>query len=92
VTAVDIATVLFLGIVQIGIAYMLMSRALKHVGALEASILLMVEPALNPLWSWLMHGETPGGWSIAGGALILGATLIKGAVDSRGVTSAPAAA
>src|SRR5207344_2102261 len=36
VTAVDIGTVLFLGIVQIGVAYMLMSRALKHVGALEA--------------------------------------------------------
>jgi DME family drug/metabolite transporter len=92
VTPVDVGTVLFLGIVQIGVAYMLMSRALKHVGALEASILLMVEPALNPLWSWLMHGEAPGGWSIAGGALILGATLLKGAVDSRGATSAPAAA
>jgi drug/metabolite transporter, DME family len=92
VTTVDIATILFLGIVQIGIAYMLMSRALKHVGALEASILLMVEPALNPFWSWWMHGEAPGGWSIAGGALILGATLVKGAVDSRGAASAPAAA
>jgi drug/metabolite transporter (DMT)-like permease len=92
VTAVDLGTVLFLGVVQIGIAYMLMSRALKHVGALEASILLMVEPALNPLWSWMMHGEVPGLWSLGGGALILGATLLKGAVDARGETPAPAAA
>jgi len=92
VTAVDLGTVLFLGIVQIGIAYMLMSRALKHVGALEASILLMVEPALNPLWSWMMHGEEPGLWSLGGGALILGATLLKGAVDARGESPAPVAA
>jgi len=92
VSAADIATVLFLGIVQIAIAYMLMSRALKHVGALEASILLMVEPALNPIWSWLMHGETPGFWSLSGGALILGATLLKGALDTRSETVTPAAA
>jgi DME family drug/metabolite transporter len=92
VTAVDLGTVLFLGVVQIGIAYMLMSRALKHVGALEASILLMVEPALNPLWSWMLHGETPGLWSLGGGALILGATLLKGFVDSRAETPVPVAA
>jgi DME family drug/metabolite transporter len=74
--------VLFLGVVQIGVAYLLLSRALKQVGALEAS-LLMVEPALNPFWSWLMHGETPGPWSLLGGGMILGTTVLKSALDSR---------
>jgi len=83
VTVVDIVTVLFLGIVQIGIAYLLLSRALKRVGALEASLLLMVEPALNPLWSWLVHGEAPGPWSLAGGGMILGATVLKSVLDNR---------
>lgn len=82
-TGIDLVTVLFLGVVQIGVAYLLLSRALKHVGALEASLLLMVEPALNPLWSWWMHGETPGPWSLMGGGMILGATVIKSALDSR---------
>jgi drug/metabolite transporter, DME family len=82
-TTTDVATLLFLGVVQIGVAYLLLSRALKHVGALEASLLLMVEPALNPAWSWLMHGETPGHWSLLGGAMILGATVLKSALDSR---------
>lgn len=81
--ATDIATVLFLGVVQVGVAYLLLSRALKHVGAFEASLLLMVEPALNPFWSWLMHGETPGPWSLLGGGMILGATVVKSALDSR---------
>ena len=82
-TATDIATVLFLGVVQIGVAYLLLSRALKHVGAFEASLLLMVEPALNPFWSWLVHGETPGPWSLLGGGMILGASVVKSALDSR---------
>jgi drug/metabolite transporter, DME family len=82
-TPTDVATVLFLGVVQIGIAYLLLSRALKHVGALEASLLLMVEPALNPVWSWMMHGEAPGPWSLLGGGMILGATVLKSALDSR---------
>jgi len=81
-TTTDIATVLFLGVVQIGVAYLLLSWALKHVGALEASLLLMVEPSLNPFWSWLMHGETPGPWSLLGGGMILGATALKSALDS----------
>ena len=82
-TGLDLGTVLFLGIVQIGIAYLLLSRALKHLGAFEASILLMVEPALNPLWSWMIHGETPGVWTLVGGGMILGATLLKSVLDNR---------
>jgi len=38
--------------------------------------LLLVEPALSPIWAWLVHGERPGRWSLAGGALILGACLV----------------
>lgn len=82
-TTVDLATVLFLGIVQIGVAYLLLSHALKRLGAFEASILLMVEPALNPVWSWIVHGESPGAWTLVGGGMILGATLLKSLLDSR---------
>jgi DME family drug/metabolite transporter len=82
-TATDVVTVLFLGVVQIGVAYLLLSRALTYVGAFEASLLLMVEPALNPWWSWLMHGETPGPWSLVGGGMILGATALKTAVGGE---------
>ena len=82
-TATDVATVLFLGVVQVGVAYVLLSRALTRVGALEASLLLMVEPALNPFWSWLIHGEAPGTWSLLGGGMILGATALKSALDRR---------
>ncbi len=73
----DWAGVAFLGVVQVGLAYFFLTRALTRVPAFEASLLLLLEPVLNPIWAWLAHGERPGGWSLAGGALILAATAIE---------------
>ena len=80
---VDAAIVVGLGVVQIGLAYVFLTRAMGHVSALDASLLLLLEPALNPLWAWLVHGERPGLASAAGGALILGATALKTWLGSR---------
>lgn len=71
----DVAVLLYLGIFQIGLAYFLVSRAIRHVPAFEATTVLLLEPALNPVWVWLVQGERPGAGSIAGGALILAATV-----------------
>jgi len=71
----DLAVLLYLGVVQIGLAYVCLTRAIRHVPAFEASALLLVEPALNPVWAWIAHGERPSAWALWGGALILGATL-----------------
>ncbi|HVH12763.1 MAG TPA: DMT family transporter [Longimicrobium sp.] len=84
----DWLAVAYLGVFQIGAAYVLLTAGIRHVPALEASVLLLLEPALNPVWSWLVHGETPGPWSIAGGALILGATLLRTVADARSETRA----
>ena len=73
----------YLGAFQIALAYVFLIRGLKHVPALEASLLLLLEPVLNPVWAWMVHGERPGPWSIAGGLLILMATLAKSAWDAR---------
>jgi drug/metabolite transporter (DMT)-like permease len=54
------------------------------------SLLLFIEPVLSPVWAWLLHGERPGGWAIAGGALILAATAIKTAADARTDPPVPA--
>jgi drug/metabolite transporter (DMT)-like permease len=72
----DLAVLLYLGVVQIGVAYFCLTRAIRHVPAFEASALLLAEPALNPVWAWMVHGERPSAWALGGGALILGATLV----------------
>jgi len=81
--AANVPVILYLGVVQIGVAYVCLAYAIRHVRALEASTLLMIEPALNPVWTWLLHGERPGAWPLAGGGLILGATLINTWRQSR---------
>ncbi len=43
-----------------------------------------IEPVLNPIWAWLVHGETPGPATLVGGAVILGATAGRMIVDVRG--------
>lgn len=62
-----------LGVVQLGLGYAIYSRAIKHVTALEAVLIPVIEPILNPLWVMLFLGETPGGLALAGGLLVLGA-------------------
>jgi len=81
-----------LGMLQIALAYFFLLRGIARVSAFEASLLLLLEPVLNPVWSWLVHGERPGGWSLAGGAVILLATLVKGWIDARAIPKSDFAA
>jgi drug/metabolite transporter (DMT)-like permease len=82
-TPADWMVVLYLGSIQIGLAYACLTRGLRRVPALEASLLLMVEPVLNPVWAWLVHGERPSHWALLGGALIIGATATQAVVQAR---------
>jgi drug/metabolite transporter (DMT)-like permease len=81
--------VLYLGVVQIGIAYLALATAMPHVPALEASTLLLVEPGLNPVWAFLAHGERPAPLAWAGGALIVLGALAKTWWDARRRPAAP---
>lgn len=76
-SAADVAVILYLGVAQVGLSYVCLTRAMRHVTAFEATAILLLEPALNPVWVWLVHGEKPGGWALCGGGLILLATLLN---------------
>jgi DME family drug/metabolite transporter len=88
-TSRDIAMIAYLGVFQISGAYFFLTRGLRAVPVLEASLLLLLEPVLNPVWAWLVHGERPGPWSLAGGAILLAATTMKTWNDSRRFEPAP---
>ena len=64
---------------QIALAYVLVTKALEVLPALEASLILLIEPVLNPVWAWVFQGERPGIWALVGGGIILGATQCAGA-------------
>ena len=70
----DWLIVVYLGVAQVGLAYVFLTRGLGRLRAMEASLLLLLEPALSPFWAWLAHGERPGWVAVLGGAIILTAT------------------
>ena len=69
--------IIFTGIFQIGIPYILFLRGLRRIPATEAAILTLLEPVLNPVWVVLVLAEVPGPLTIAGGTLILGAVVLR---------------
>ncbi len=75
--------VAILGVVQIGIPYILYSIALRAATALEGVLLTMLEPILSPLWVMLVLGETPGMLSFIGGVVVIAAVCIRGFYGAR---------
>jgi len=65
------AALAVMGVVQLGIPYFLFSKALETVPLQEASLIVLIEPVLNPVWVALMSGEVPSVETIAGGGIIL---------------------
>jgi drug/metabolite transporter (DMT)-like permease len=66
-----------LGAVQLGLAYFLYARAIRYVSALEAVLIPVLEPILNPVWVMLALGEKPGPWTMLGGAIVLTASVSR---------------
>lgn len=72
-----------LGVVQLGVAYLLYSYAIRHVTALEAVLIPVLEPILNPIWVLLAVGEKLSIYTLAGGAIVLGAVTLRAAAGLR---------
>jgi drug/metabolite transporter (DMT)-like permease len=68
--------VLYLGMIQIGLAYALFTLGMaRGVRSLDAGIVAYIEPVLNPLWVFLFLGERPSGWALVGGTIIITAVV-----------------
>ncbi|MBI3821435.1 MAG: EamA family transporter [Planctomycetes bacterium] len=64
-------TLVLFGVVQLGVGYFLMARGLQAVSPTEAGAIVLLEPILNPVWTYFVCGETPHPLTYVGGAVIL---------------------
>lgn len=80
-TITDALVIPYLGIFQVGLAYLCLTKGMKHVPAFEASTILLLEPVMNPIWAWLLHGERPASLALLGGGVIVASTLVKTRLD-----------
>jgi drug/metabolite transporter (DMT)-like permease len=84
VTASDLGAIIFLGVVQIGLAYTLFTRGVgRGVRTLDASLVGFVEPLSNPVWVYLFLGERPSNWAMLGGTIIIAAVLAHTIAHAR---------
>ncbi len=83
-TTLDWGILVFLGIFQLGIPFILYGYAITRLPALEVVLISTLEPILNPLWVFLINGETPSPLALAGGAIVVTAALLRGLVVTAG--------
>src|SRR6266850_5228715 len=80
----DALIVLYLGVVQIGVAYTLFTVAMaRGVRSLDAGIVGYIEPVLNPIWVYLVLGERPTSWALLGGAIIVIAVVCHTLMEAK---------
>ncbi len=75
----------FLGIVQIGFAFIFFSKGIKHIPALEANLIGTLEPVLNPIWVFLFYGERMGKFALFGGLVVLVGVILSAVGSARAV-------
>ena len=75
--------IIFLGIIQLGLAYILFTIAIKHVTALDAVIYPVVEPICNPIFAYIFLNETLGFFARIGGLLVLAGVIGRGVLQIK---------
>jgi drug/metabolite transporter (DMT)-like permease len=83
ITPRSIGAILGLGILQIGLASVLYSYAIKRLRAVESILIAVIEPVMNPVWVFLATREAPSSRAMAGGALIVAAVVVSTLVSVR---------
>jgi drug/metabolite transporter (DMT)-like permease len=79
----------YMGTMQIGLSFILYSAAIKYVKAIDAVLMQVVDPLLNPIWVFLIIGEAPGSWAILGGLIVLSAVTYRNILVNRNNKKAP---
>lgn len=68
---------IYLGVFQLGLAFLLFVKGVQIVSSFRGSILALMEAVLNPIWVYLFIGEIPSSYGIAGWFLVLGAVALN---------------
>lgn len=87
-SAPTLAAVLILGVVQVGLAYTLLSLGIRHTPPITASLISGLEPVMNPLWVALFYGETITGLAILGAVIVVGSIVTYNVLKLKSEASA----
>lgn len=77
ITWESVGAMLALGLIQYSLANILFAKGIKRTEPVTASIILTMEPIMNPVWVFLLLGEAPGALALAGFALVVTAVTLQ---------------
>lgn len=83
----SILAIIVLGVFQLGIAYILYALAIKHLKAIEAILITVIEPILNPIWVFLFAGEKPSLYAVIGGLIVIITVTVRSIIVSKESTT-----
>jgi drug/metabolite transporter (DMT)-like permease len=75
-TGRDLVIGLILGLFCTAFPYTLWFEGVRHIPVQHASILGYLAPVVGPFYAYLLLGEVPSAWTVAGGALIIAAGVL----------------
>lgn len=73
----SVGSILFLGIFQLGIPYVLFSLGARSCAPLTISLIGMLEPIFNPVWAAIFIHEIPGPLALTGGVVVIAALVFR---------------
>jgi drug/metabolite transporter (DMT)-like permease len=82
-TLKSLTAIAVLGIVQLGLSAILFSVAIKRISAVQANLIAVIEPVLNPVWVFFAIGEAPGTHTLIGGGIVVLAVTVASIISAR---------
>jgi drug/metabolite transporter (DMT)-like permease len=79
----EAAIILYLGAIQIAIPFTILTLVIRYLQALETILIQSLEPILNPIWVFLLLGESPGMSALIGAAIVTLAVLLRAIAAAR---------
>lgn len=84
-TSIEAIILIYMGVIQIGISYIIFNEGIKYVSATESMIIAMLEAIFNPIWVFIGVGEAPSVFAVTGGLIILSAIMFHNFVLKKTV-------
>lgn len=79
----DLGLFIYLGVIQLGLAYLLFTFAVPKVSPLELILIPALEPILNPIWVFIFDGQAPSVLAVVGGVVIIATIVIWSLYKNR---------
>ncbi|MBT3558998.1 MAG: DMT family transporter [Rhodospirillales bacterium] len=80
VSSSDMMIMLAMGVVQLGMGFMLITLGTRYIAAAEAALLSLSESVLAPVLAWLIIMEIPTTLALIGGMIVLACVAVQGAL------------